>query len=281
MGSFSHSIDISDEVERLLKGYEGLDLLECLRRLALTELPKDPEKLEQNAREETEKYPLSSLFPASLLDAKGRTVARTGGGLKSSEALRHKIIQHQGISNGLAVGAAIAPARSEITQRFHVRESLLAAICGYSPFVVSGHEIQIARGLQAFLYADDMVACSLLFPYLEAGLRELVAVAGRSDTTISVGGIEQTIGLGKLLSEHRDVLEQVFGKNQIFAIENLFVHELGPKLRHTYCHGLATDGHLLSENYIYGCKLVYSLVLLPIIARETWSQVKPQLEAYL
>lgn len=281
MGSFSHSIDISDEVERLLRGYEGLDLLECLRRLALTELPKDPEMLEQKAREEAEKYPLSSLFSASLLDAKGRTVARTDGGLESSEALRHKIIQHQGISNGLAVGAAIAPARSEITKRFQVRESLLAAICGYSPFVVNGHEIQIARGFQAFLYGDDMVACSLLFPYLEAGLRELVTVAGRSDTTISIGGIEQTIGLGKLLSEHRDVLEQVFGANQIFAIENLFAHEFGPKLRHSYCHGLATDGHLMSDDYIYGCKLVFSLVMLPLINKENWPQVKPRLEAYL
>lgn len=277
MGSFGHSVDLTDEVARLLSGYDGLDLLECLKRLALTEMPKDPELLIRNAREEAEKYPLSSLFATSIIDQRGRTVARAGGDAGDNEALRHKIIQHLSINTSLAVSAAINPARAKITERFTVNEDLFYAICRYSPFVPSGHEVQVARGLEAFLYGDDYVSCGLLIPFLETGLRSLVSIAGRSDTTISLGGIEQTIGLGNLLGQHRDILEKIFGQNVIYAIENLFVHELGPKVRHIFCHGMASDGALNSHHYVYSCKLIYSLVMLPIINGEFWDAIKPQL----
>ncbi len=279
MGSFGHSINISDEIDRLLKGYEDLDLLGCLRRLALTELPKEPEELLQNARDEAEKYPLSSLFSTAILDQRGRTVAKTADGFGDSEALRHKVIQHHGIAMGLAVSAAIAPAREHITSQFSIDEALLASLCQFSPFVPHGQESQVARGLQAFLYGDDIVSSSILIPFLESGLRTLVTNAGRADTTISLGGIEQAIGLGNLLSQHRDILEKVFGKNHIFAIENLFVHELGPKIRHDFCHGMSFDGAFYSSQYIYGCKLIFSLVMLPLMREEIWADVTGKIRA--
>lgn len=104
--------------------------------------------------------------------------------------------------------------------------------------------------------------------------------AGRSDTKISAGGIEETIGLGALLSNHRDVLEKVFTPAIIFAIENLFVHELGPKIRHTYCHGLSPDGAFASEVYVYATKLIFSLVMLPLIGAE-WEMIKEHLTSKL
>lgn len=272
-----HSIDISDEIDRLLEGYEELELLEALRRLALTELPKKPEVLIENAREEMEKFPLSSLFSMSILDEKGRTRARTaGGGTENDDAVRHKVLQHQDINMGLAAQAAIRPARQFITGKFRIDQSLLFAICRMSPFVPSGLEHLVSRGLQAFLYGDDQVAAACLVPTLEAGLRSLVVVAGRVDTTISTGGIEQTIGLGPLLSDHRDVLERVFGDWMIFAIENIFVHNLGPKVRHSICHGLAADGVFYSNTYVYACKLIFSLVMLPLIG-DNWDVVKERL----
>ena len=278
MGSFSHSTDISDEVERLLKGYEGLDLLECLKRLAFTELPQSPEKMFEHARKEAEEFPLSSLFATSILDQKGRTIARTSDGFGESEALRHKVIQHFGIKTSLAVSAAISPARSFITSNFRVDESLLSVLCDVSPFVPHGQELQVARGLQAFLYEDEIVAGSILIPFLESGLRNLVSVAGRADTTISLGGIEKTIGLGRLLSDHREVLEKVFGESQIFAIDNLFIHELGPKVRHEFCHGMAFDGSFYAHHYIYACKLIFSLTIMPITSEAVWSQIKSQID---
>ncbi|WP_340588067.1 DUF7380 domain-containing protein [Erythrobacter alti] len=278
MQSISHSMDISDEVQRMLEPYKSLDLLDALRHLALTEMPKAPDEMYARAKEEAEKFPLASLFATSLLDNKGRTVARTANSFGDSEPLRYKVIQQFGIKTDLAVSAAIVPARAEITNRFFVDETLLAAICAYSPFVPSGYEHQVARGLHAFLYGDDMVACSILVPFLEAGLRALVSTAGYSDTTIALGGIEQSIGLGRLLGEHRDVLEQVFGKAQIFAIENLFVHELGPKVRHNFCHGMSVDGAFYSASYIYGCKLIFSLVMLPLVRTAIWKDIKPRLQ---
>ncbi|WP_435417265.1 DUF4209 domain-containing protein [Parerythrobacter aurantius] len=276
----SHSTDISAEVTRIVGAYDGLDLLDSIRQLAHAELPKDPEHLRENARSEAERFPLSSLFSTAILDNEGRTTARTGGGIESEDTLRHKIIQHQQIHMGLAVAAAISPVRQKIINEFRVDENLLFEICRISPFVPSGAEHIMAKGLQAFLYGDEIVASACLIPYLESGLRAMVVGAGRLDTTISTGGIEQTIGLGPLLSDHRDALERVFGTNIVFAIENLFVHPLGPKIRHNFCHGLSSDSSFYSSSYIYACKLLFSLVVLPLSGAK-WEQVKNHLQSRL
>jgi len=278
MGHFEHSIDVSDEVQRLLAGYERLDLLDALMRLANTERPKSSADLIQHAREEAQKFPLSSLFETTILDSKGRIVARTGGGAEHTDGLRYKVISHEKIRMGLAVGAAIKPAREWITENFTADFSVFHELCHFSPFVPSGMEVAFARGMEAFIYGDDYMAGAALFPLLEAGMRALVASAGRSDTKVFAGGIEETIGLGAMLTEHRDVLNEVFGEGTIFCIENLFVHELGPKIRHNYCHGLTRDGQFFSEEYVYAVKLIYSLVLLPLQSRK-WGEIKTHISS--
>lgn len=275
-GKIEQSVDLTSEVERLLSAYDGLHLLDALLLLARTEQPKNPDKLIKAAQDEAQKFPLSSLFATSLLDSKGRTVARTGGGIESEDGLRHKIIRSESIRIGLAVGGAIKPQRQRITERYAVDYDLLYQLCLISPFVPSGSEHAFAKGIEAFLFGDEFVATASLAPLLEAGLRALVEVAGRSDTKISAEGIEETIGLGLLLSDHRDVLETVFGKGMIFAIENLFAHELGPKIRHSFCHGLARDGSFYSDEYIYGNKIIFSLVILPL-AGSAWDAAKAQI----
>jgi hypothetical protein len=279
-GKFEHSVDLTDEVERILAGYDGLGLLDCLLRLAHTELPRDPEKLEEHAREEAEKFPLSSLFPASLIDGKGRTVARTRGGFEGNEAIRYKIIKNESIRIGLAVAGAINPAREYVTQKYTIDHHLLYELCLISPFVPSGTEHAFAKGIQAFLYGDEFAATAALVPLLEAGMRAMVEAAGRSDTKISTGGIEATIGLGPMLSDHRDVLETVFSTGIIFCIENLFVHELGPKVRHSFCHGLTSDNAFYSQDYVYANKLIFSLVLLPL-GGPGWDGVKAHVHGKL
>lgn len=278
--TIEHSTDLSSEVERLLAGYDGLSLLDALLRLVLTELPKDPNHLEQAAREEAEKFPLSSLFSTVLIDSRGRTVARAGGTSEGSDALRHKVIQHENIRIGLAMGGAINPARQMLTERFVMDENLFYEIGLISPFVPSGTEHAFARGMQAFMYGDDFLATAALVPLLEAGMRATVEAFGRSETKISAGGIETTIGLGPLLSDHRDALEKTFTPGIVYAIENLFVHELGPKVRHEYCHGLTHDNEFYSQSYAYANKLIFSLVLLPLGGR-SWEEVKTHIVSRL
>jgi hypothetical protein len=275
MGQIEHSIDLTDEVERILGVLKDSDLVDCLRALAITELPKAPAALKEQARTTIQEFPLSSLFASSILDAKGRTVARTAGAIDDDDqSLVYQIIKQEEIRVGVAVAGAIDPIRGMITSRFTVNEDVIEKICSMSPFVPSGSELAFARGIQAFLAGDDLVAAMLLVPYLEAGLRAMVGVAGRSDTKIAIGGIEETIGLSAMLSQHRDVLEKVFTEALVFAIEIIFVHELGPKVRHNLCHGLARDGHFYSEWYVYASKLIYSLVMLPLLNREHWPAIK-------
>lgn len=278
-GTIEHSVDITDEVERIIAQYDGLDLLDCLRQMALAEMPKAPESLIEKAREEAQKFPLSSLFSTSLVDAKGRTTARAdGGGIENDGTLRYKVIQQEQLRISLSVAGHILPLRQLITDRFTLDHDLLVEICRISPFVPSGLEHTFARGMRAFIYGDDFVAVAALIPALESGLRSLVSAAGRADTKIKVGGIEQTIGLGPLFANHRDVLEKVFTPAIIYCLENMLVHELGSKIRHNYCHGLTPDGAYYGEAHVYACKLIFSLVVLPL-AGENWSAVKDHLNS--
>jgi hypothetical protein len=285
MGQFEHSVDLTDEVQHIISSLEDADLLECLRILAITELPKSPASLKDEARKMIQEHPLSSLFATSILDAKGRTVARVGGAVEDADrdethdALIHQIIKHEEIRVGIAVAARIDPIRGLISKRFTLNLDVLQKICAISPFVPSGSELAFARGIQAFLAGDDLVAAMILVPFLEGGLRAMVGVAGRSDTKIATGGLEEVIGLGAMLGQHRDVLEAVFGEPIVFSIEMLFVHDFGPKVRHSLCHGLTRDGAFFSEWYIYGCKLIYSLVLLPLLAPEHWPSIRSAIVA--
>lgn len=275
MGSFSHETDIGEMVAATLKDFEGLDLLDSLERLARYAYPPEPEGLIEEAREQAQRFPLSGLFATSLLDERGRTVATAPGasfGETGDEVLRHKIIQHEGIRIGLTVGATLEPVREKLSSERKISPELLGAICSVSPFVPEGTVHIFARGLHSFLHGDYLVASALLVPYLEQGLRTFVEIAGRSSTSIKTGGIEASIGLGSLLSDHRDVLESVFGKPIIFCIENMFVHDLGPKVRHRHCHGLLHDGFYYGRDSIYCCWLIYALVFLPL--RSQWPEIK-------
>ena len=209
LGEFSHSTDISDIVKATMMDFEGLDLLDALARLGRHAMPPSPESLIESAREQASKFPLSNLFSASILDDRGRTIAKALGasfGEDGVEVLRHNIIQHEGIRVGLAVGATLEPIREKLTSENKVSVDLLQAIASVSPFVPENTEHIVARGMHCFLHGDYLVASALMVPYLEQGLRSFVEFAGRSSTKIATGGIETSIGLGPLLSDHRDAL---------------------------------------------------------------------------
>ncbi|CAM3108644.1 hypothetical protein SPAN111604_04065 [Sphingomonas antarctica] len=277
-GVIEHSMDLTDEVQRIIGGFAGLDLLESLLRLARTELPKNPDDLEREAIESSRRHPLSSLFATSSVDQKGRVVSKSPGGVDSPEGLRHEVIRAELLKTGIVVAAAIDPIRTEITKNFDIPYQVLYEICRLSPFVPYHATHIFARGIEAFLYGDDLIAVATLVPYLEAGLRQIVEMAGESETRIGADGIESVIGLGPLLGEYRSTLEGVIGKAMPYAIENFFEHEAGPKIRHHFCHGLTAYGAMFGEDHTYALKLLFTLVILPL-AGPNWPAFKEEILA--
>lgn len=278
-GQFEHKIDLTDEVERITRHIESLDFFGLIEALAYSSMPETREKLLQDARDQAQKFPLSSMFPTSIVDTKGRTVGKVAGSVDSAddERARYQVIQSEGLRMGLAVTASIGPIRQFISDNFVVDLDVMIRICEASPFVPSGLEVNFARGLQAFIAGDDPIASSLLVPNLEAGLRAMVEMAGRANTKIVTGGFEQLIGLGPMFERHEDVLKQVFGEALVFCIENLFIHEHGPKVRHNICHGTVSYGALYSAEYVYGSKIIFALVLLPLLLSPDWKDIKTQI----
>jgi hypothetical protein len=52
----------------------------------------------------------------------------------------------------------------------------------------------------------------------------------------------------------------------------MFVHDIGPKVRHRHCHGLLSNGYYYGQDSIYCCWLIYALVFGPL--HQKWPDVK-------
>ena len=105
----------------------------------------------------------------------------------------------------------------------------------------------------------------------------MVGAAGRTDTKLLEGGIEEVIGISAMIANHKDVLNKVLSPAIVYCIDNLFVHEFGPKIRHYVCHGLTRDGTFYSDEYVYAGKFIFSLVLLPLINEKHWPAIKEEI----
>ena len=77
--------------------------------------------------------------------------------------------------------------------------------------------------------------------------------------------------LSVLLDKDRAALEKIFGPAIILEIENLFLFDGGPALRHQVAHGLLSAGACYDADAIYACWFIFRLCCLPLF--EHWPEV--------
>ncbi|MGB9666498.1 MAG: DUF4209 domain-containing protein, partial [Candidatus Cryosericum sp.] len=130
-----------------------------------------------------------------------------------------------------------------------------------NPFVPAGREEIFARGMDAGMNGDFLVAVSLLTPQVENAVRIVLKKAGVVTSKIDMRNVEQERVLGALLD--MDEAERVFGRDLMFDLRGLLVEKFGSNMRNELAHGLLDldDFKGPDAEYLWWCAL--RLMFLP------------------
>jgi hypothetical protein len=131
--------------------------------------------------------------------------------------------------------------------------------------VPAGREYVFARGLNAWMYGDMLVATHLLVPQLENSLRLLVQRAGGRTTSLNPEGLQQDRTMGSVLVSGE--LEEMLGTDVLFDLKCLLIERFGANLRNLLAHGLADHTSVYSSAASYLCWLVLHLCARPVLLR--------------
>ena len=242
------------------------DLRAALIALAnLAETPK-PAELEEQVDAKTGRMPFQYLISTVGMDQEGKAsshapAAFTGDTREIRTAKEAELYQEAARNRQIAVLALIDPARRQVLSEHVVRLDDWRAFTTDNPFVPVGREEIFARGMDAGMNGDFLVAVSLLTPQVENAVRIVLKKAGVVTSKIDMRNVEQERVLGALLD--MDDAERVFGRDLMFDLRGLLVEKFGSNMRNELAHGLLDldDFKGPDAEYLWWCAL--RLMFLP------------------
>jgi len=242
------------------------DLRTALVALAnLAETPK-PAELEEQVDAKTGRMPFQYLISTVGMDQEGKAsshppAAFTGDTREIRTAKEAELYQEAARNRQIAVLALIDPARRQVLSDHVVRLDDWRAFTTDNPFVPVGREEIFARGMDAGMNGDFLVAVSLLTPQVENAVRIVLKKAGVVTSKIDMRNVEQERVLGALLD--MDEAERVFGRDLMFDLRGLLVEKFGSNMRNELAHGLLDldDFKGPDAEYLWWCAL--RLMFLP------------------
>src|SRR5450830_738271 len=242
------------------------DLRGALVALAnLAETPK-PAELEEQVDAKTGRMPFQYLVSTVGMDQEGKAcshapAAFTGDTREIRTAKEAELYQEAARNRQIAVLALIDPARGQVLSDHVVRLDDWRSFTTDNPFVPVGRDEIFARGMDAGMNGDFLVAVSLLTPQVENAVRIVLKKAGVVTSKIDMRNIEQERVLGALLD--MDEAERVFGRDLMFDLRGLLVEKFGSNMRNELAHGLLDldDFKGPDAEYLWWCAL--RLMFLP------------------
>ncbi len=270
MESFVVKTDISDLIGRAQAHVANLDFQEALRRLALAVPLANPTEVRKSVLEHSAQNPFASLVATSLVDSKGRTIAKkdallTTKGTVSEESIAAATFEHAArFIWSFRVQAFIAPARLQVLNDHHPTMEDLQFLVRGNPFVPPGHEHIFLTGLHAGFHGDWAVATHLLVPQIENSIRQIAENHCIDVSIISSDGTQPLRTLGGLLALPK--IREIFGEGIVFELQGILIEKTGFDLRNHVAHGFVS----YSECYSGAAELawwhVFRLCLLPVLA---------------
>jgi hypothetical protein len=268
MSVYSHQWDVKDIAAGIKDALGDRPLFDHLFLFALLSTSPDPAALIAEAEQSIRAHPLSTLFAAVYYDREGKAVHRSepgGFGEGNGSAVRRRFAEAEAIRRNLLV-VQIEVARQEImTQHFLPEEETLATLFQHSPFVPPELIATFSRGFLRFFQGDFASAVYILTPLVESSLRYVLKQRGHDVTTFDdATQTQKSLTISQLFEQRREELDAVFTKPITTDIENIFLNQPGPHLRHDIAHGLAHDGTPYGPDAVYGCWLIFQLCLAPL-----------------
>lgn len=270
MGVISTPFDLSEEVRFARTTVGGQSLSQALAGfVTLTESP-DPDELHEEARKHAEEFPFMALFPATVVDQDGRTLAEspsyTGDDEDGRHALQHIIVRNEGLRREYDVKGLIEPARQQIQFEHSLDIRDFLPIAEMSTYIPANRVDLVAMGIARFFGGDYFSALHILVPQLENSLRYILELQGLDTSAIQSDMTQEIRSFSVLLKKERETLENSLGTAIVYEIENLFDYRGGPALRHQLAHGLVTANQLYSPDSIYACWFIFRLFCLPLLS---------------
>ena len=260
-------VDITQLVERARKSVTGKPATEALLAFANLHRGANVNELRNSALERMRKFPLQSLFAATVMSRDGRVIAKRppmslNGGLTEDDeiAIRAEMIRDYGILVSVVVQGDVWPAHEVLLLEHRLREADFVGLANQSPIVPKGRAGLFGKALFAGYDRDFVSALHLLIPQIEHLVRVHLKQAGAKTTNLDKDGIENENGMSTLMDLPE--AEQVFGKDLAFEFKTLFCDAFGPNLRNELAHGLLDEDACHSPHAIYawwlGLRLVFN-----------------------
>jgi len=270
--TYSFEMDISGAIEEAKEHVRCRDFKVALRRLVLGVQLVKPEAIRAEVIKTAKENPLHHLFASSLLDSKGRPIAKTAGllnevGDDAEAALRAEMFSYAEQFNWrLRVSAFIEPARQQIRNDHHPNFDDLLFLVLNNPFVPLGHEGIFLRGLHAGFHGDFLIASHLLVPQIENSIRHVLE---GNDVDVSVykpDGTQPVKILGGILGHPRTT--GILGDDLVFELQGALIEKTGFDLRNRIAHGFISEAECFTESSVFIWWHVLRMCLVPMLVAD-------------
>lgn len=268
MQKFSAEIDLTELVDQSIERVSGKPLPQALVALSLLYGYRDVEQIREEVERVMHEHPLQFLFSKSILDAKGRVVARPPSMSNSDEQETEAAIQAEMFSQarstmGIVIQGSINPARRTIVSEHALSYETILGLIGPSPFIPAGHEPMYARGIWAGFNGDFATAAAILAPELENAVREEMDCHGVMLPRLNADMVHEARQLGEYL--YCPDAEKVYGSDKLFMLRAVLCNDFGADMRDRVAHGLLSYPEYMSAESAFLWWLALRLAIEPMI----------------
>jgi hypothetical protein len=270
MGTISVPFDVTEFQEKAREQVKGKTLQQSLLALAFIGSFPRVDTLRDLVVASLKQFPFRSLVSVVAVNDSGKTVGRRPpliltGEEKSEQAIWAEMFRQAILFQQIHVLGCVEPAREQITLEHTVRTRDLLPLVSSNPFVPPGREMIYARGLQAGLTGDPLVAAHLLLPQIENSIRTLLARQGRIVSKLDDNGMQDEFDLNAIFYTYWDDLVQMFGEDLAFDLRGLLIERFGSNLRNEGAHGLMDYAAFFSPQVSYVWWLTLRLCFMVLI----------------
>lgn len=269
---YKSSVDASDIAKLATDSVKGKTLEDALLSLAMLGASPKVEDLRKQAKENRDKYLFHRFFPDVYLNVRGRIIAKQPK--DEEETIQADMFKNAASIQSAHAQAVVEPARQQILSEHYFRIDDFVPIVANNPFIPSGREQIIARGLLTGLQGDFFSAVHFLIPQLEESVRYILYQLRVITSGLDDDGIQDEYNLNRMLSasEFSKPLEGVIGEDFVFDLRGLLVERFGTNLRNDLAHGLLNYNAFYSWSACYFWWLSLRFYSWPTFAKLTNKQ---------
>jgi hypothetical protein len=269
MKTVSTEVDISKMVESAREHVKSTDFRDAIFKFVMGKPLSDLKEIREAVIKAANDFPLTHLFPVSIIDNQGRVKMTRGSFLdlqgadfeKGLEAeMFHHVAQYYW---PFRVSGFIEPARFQILNDHNPIFRDLFFLVQNHPFVPQGHEEIFLRGIHAGFHGDFLIASHLLTPQIENSIRHVLELNGVDVSNLNSDGTQPVKTYGGLF----DIKETkaIFGEDMCFELRGCLIEKTGYDFRNQVAHGFVSDAQCCSVAAITVWWLVLRLLAVPII----------------